>query len=107
MWYALQISIAFGCAYFWTTMPGNTPADFGRGLYLGGIIAFMATLTITAFTTLIRALVSKLLRRLQRSKVGTDVRLCRGSHEKPDQVVPISDGSSTRTPKLISKITLD
>lgn len=49
MWYVLQAGTAIGIAYFWCTMPGNSPAEFGHGLFLGGIIAWYATALITAF----------------------------------------------------------
>lgn len=96
MWYALQIAIALWVAYFWTTLPENSPNDFGHGLYLGGIVAFFFTLSVNAITTLIRALGSKLLRRF------SDLRF--RSHKKSDQVITVSGGSRTRPPPLITKV---
>jgi len=48
MWYVLQAGIAIGIAYFWCTLPGNSPSEFGHGLFLGGIIAWYATALVTA-----------------------------------------------------------
>lgn len=48
MWYIVQAGIAIGIAYFWCTMPGNSPDEFGHGLFLGGIIAWYATALVTA-----------------------------------------------------------
>jgi hypothetical protein len=46
MWYLLQILIAGYIGYFWTTMPGHTPNEFGHGLFLGGLIAWFVTLLL-------------------------------------------------------------
>jgi hypothetical protein len=43
MWYALQITIACSIAYYWTIMEGHSPANFGHGLFLGGLIAWYTT----------------------------------------------------------------
>lgn len=52
MWYILQAGIAIGVAYFWCTMSGHSPNEFGHGLFLGGILAWYATALISAFRDL-------------------------------------------------------
>lgn len=48
MWYVLQAGIAIGAATFWCTLPGHSPNEFGHGLFLGGILAWYATVLIDA-----------------------------------------------------------
>ena len=48
MWYVIQIVIAGYAAYSWTTVPGNSPADLGKGLFLGGLMAWWVTAVISA-----------------------------------------------------------
>lgn len=52
MWYVLQAGIAIGVAYFWCTMPGHSPNEFGHGLFLGGILAWAVTVFITGLLDL-------------------------------------------------------
>lgn len=59
MWYALQILIAAPVAYLWTTLPDNSPADLGHGLFLGGILAWCATLLLSAIVNTYRNRPSK------------------------------------------------
>lgn len=80
MWYTLQIAIALGIAFFWATMPGHTPQDFGHGLFLGAILAWYGTLLITG---VIEAL-NKRSRQTRASKALPVIRKSisyRGSHQ--------------------------
>lgn len=47
MWYALQIGIIISVAYFWCTLQGNSPNDFGHGCFLGIILAWLITVLVT------------------------------------------------------------
>lgn len=59
MWYVLQIGVALYVAYFWTTMPGHTPSEFGHGLFLGVLVAWYATMVIGGLIDVIRRRVLK------------------------------------------------
>lgn len=52
MWYVLQAGIVIGVAYFWCTMSGHSPNEFGHGLFLGSILAWYTTALISAFRDL-------------------------------------------------------
>ncbi len=49
MWYLLQTLIAGYVAYTWCTLPGNGPENFGHGLFLGALIAWVVTAVIATF----------------------------------------------------------
>lgn len=95
MWFVFQITTVFGLAYVWTIAPGNSPADFGRGLFLGGLSAWWLTWVLTLLFDAIRRSYTKLFRR---------VALSRRSHQGPDQIVSSGDRVDTRPPRLISKV---
>jgi len=71
MWYVIQIGVAIYLAYAWTTLPGNTPADFGRGLFLGGLVAW----SVTALITVIRDRYVQLKTRKREKLVKEDPKL--------------------------------
>lgn len=48
MWYVIQIVVAGYVAYTWATMPGHSPEDLGRGLFLGALVAWWITAVSTA-----------------------------------------------------------
>lgn len=95
MWYAFQIVSVFGLAVLWTRAPGNTPDDFGRGLFLGALCAWWLTWVLTLLFDAIRRVYAKLFGR---------VALGRRSHQGPDQIVSSGDRVGTRPPRLISKV---
>ena len=54
MWYIFQLAIIGYIGYKWTTLPGNSPENLGHGLVLGVILAWYATLMVSALFGLIR-----------------------------------------------------
>lgn len=98
MWYAIQIVVAGSVAYAWTTLPENSPKDFGHGLFLGGIVAWFVTATICA------------TRDLFNRRKANDQSLLRGvdsrAHKQPQKKVGFSRRMRSRPPKLVSKVGL-
>src|SRR5271154_6211406 len=82
MWYIFQISIAGYVAYFWCTMPGNSPANFGHGLFLGAILAWYATMLLSSVINRIRG-----GRLTQSTRLIRPELLDRRSHEKSDKSI--------------------
>jgi hypothetical protein len=94
VWYVIQAIIAFGIAFYWTTLPGNNPTDFGHGLFLGGIIAWFVTSTVYATLDLF-------IRHKQQSQSLPTNLINRRSHEKPSHQIRVRRRMPSRPPKLI------
>ena len=65
MWYLIQIVIACTAAYIWCTVPGNSPENLGKGLFLGWLIAWY----VTSVTIALRDAYKQGIRRKQRTPV--------------------------------------
>ena len=96
MWYLIQASIAGYIGYYWTTLPGNSPINFGHGLFLGILIAwFVTTIVYATLDLFIRQ-----IRRIQNNKSLARLSDRRGE-KHPGNQVGIGSRTSSRSPRLI------
>jgi hypothetical protein len=88
MWYALQTGLAIYVAYFWCTeVPGNSPDNFGHGLFLGGIVAWFCTLILTGLLD-----ICKRIGRAARSLTSRTSTLSLRRHKQPEKHLTIRGG---------------
>ena len=90
----MQAIIALGVAFYWTTLPGNDPSNFGHGLFLGGIVAWFATAIIYATLDLFN-------RRKRRIQSLPRLLVDRRSQEKPSDQIGVRRSVRPRRPTLI------
>jgi hypothetical protein len=94
VWYAIQAIIALGVAFYWTTLPGNDPSNFGHGLFLGGIVAWFAT-------TIIYATLDLFNRRKRRIQSLPRLLVDRRGQKKPSNQIGVRRSVRSRHPTLI------
>ena len=94
-WYTLQITIAFYIAYYWTTLPGHSPENFGHGLALGGIVAWYGTLLLTGILDAIRSMarkanasIVKLIDRRRKKHPSNQITVSRAVRPRPPNLIP-------------------
>lgn len=100
MWYIFQISVAGGVAYAWTTLPGNSPKDFGHGLFLGAVVAWFATMLLSGIFDAINS------RRIQRLQSSLLRGINRRSEKQTQYKVVVGRTVGPRPPKLVSQVGL-